>query len=131
MAAKTPMAAETPGTAETPTPSKHDDILDTFTGRKWPRQAVERLLVGRLYGSCDWDLTSIHLGLAYENFADLTIPELQRFWNDILPRTGYPHVYSTRTREHPRVKMVLEDIKALLDDALEFFEANHEEFKTL
>ena len=105
------------------------ELYDASTGRAWPREAADRFVVGCIHGSYDLTQSCLHLGLAYESFADVTETELQGFLDDVLPLTSILLEWSSRDDEDSEVQRLLEDIKTLMNEAQEFFGANYADFK--
>lgn len=92
-------------------------LYDASTGREWPQEAVNRFVVGRIYGNYDNAQTSLHLGLAYKGFTNVTSTELERFWTFISCNTTLLHLWGHKTSKDPEVKKVLDDIKTVVDEA--------------
>lgn len=119
------MAAVLPSTNTEPS-----EVHDTFTGRKWPRKAVDQVIVGKIFGTYDWLETWIYLGMDDESFGDVTDKELQRFWDEVLTQTTIVEFWSAKTREDAEVIKVLEDIKKVMDHWKDIYE-NDDGFETL
>lgn len=92
-------------------------IYDPTTGRIWPPEVVNRLIVGHVHGDCDWTDTWRHLGIAYHTFNHLTNQELEDLWNDVLLNTNVLNRWLSKGPEDPEVKQVLKDIKPAMDVA--------------
>lgn len=114
---------------QTPTPPENEvlrpkptGLYDASSGRIWPLEAVNRFVVGRMYGSYDFDQSCLHLDLAYEGFASLTSAELLRFWNVVVTNSPIFSSWNNKSPEDTKVKEVLEDIKALMED--KFYDAD-------
>lgn len=103
-------------------PREPIELYDAFTGRSWPRKAVDLLVVSRIHGAYSWTQTSVHLVLFSKEFTDLTASELERFWNDLLPKTNILRWWSSRTPKDAAVKKVLKYIEMKMDNAQRFFE---------
>ena len=113
----TPSGLSSP--SEPSTPPVHSEFYNPSTGRDWPPEAVDRFLVGRIHGPYDLAQTCVHLRRAYESFADITVTELQRFWDTVLPSPGNLFYWSSRLPEDPKLQKVLRDIKVLLEEEKE------------
>ena len=117
--------------AEIPDTPPDSDVDDVVSGRTWPSKAVDRFIVGHLHGPYDLKQSCLHLGLVYEGFDSIDVGELQHFWSVVLPSTTHLSYWNRRARDDVKVQKILEEIKALMDDALEFFAATHEDYKVV
>lgn len=126
------MVATTPtGDENQPVDSDILELYDASTGRNWLREAIDRFVVGRIHGSYDWAQICLHLSLAYSNFTDITSDELQRFWNNILPRTTIITWWSYKNADDSEVRKVLDDITVLMEEAQETYDGDYDDYKIL
>lgn len=96
------------------------ELFITFRGRVWSRQAMDRFIVGRIYGPYDLKESALHLGLANQTFISVTATELEHFWTDAVPALNIFHWWNTKHAEDPDVKRVLEEVGKLMLDAVTF-----------
>lgn len=95
-------------------------LYDASSGRIWTYEAVDRLVVGMIYGSYgshDLTLSSLHIGLAFHGFAGLTDAELLNFWDVVIINSLSFVWWNNRSPQDAEVKKVLDDIKNVFDDA--------------
>lgn len=122
------MDANTPYiTLPEPSSLKPGELCDPSTGRIWPCEAIDRFIIGRMHGDYDLDQTVLHLSFVYRDLANVTVLELEKFWNAVLSCTSQFHDWSSRSHEDLEVRQVLIDIKKLLDQVSEILETEYED----
>lgn len=92
-------------------------LYDASTERFWPKEAVDRFVVGRIWGPYDYPETCVHLSLGFDGFASITEKELQYFWSALFNHTTILQYWSPRSHGDWEVEDVLEDIDSLMAEA--------------
>lgn len=90
--------------------SETQHIYIASTKRHWPGGAIDRFVIGRMYGGYNLTASCRHLRLAYDYFADITTAELDNFWNLHLAKTNIIERWSSKNYGDFEVNRVRGDI---------------------
>lgn len=93
------------------------ELYNASSERIWTYEAVDRLIVGMMYGSYDLYLSSLHISLAYHGFTGLTDGELSNFWDVAIVDSPAFVWWDNMGPQDAEVLRVLDDIKDVLDGA--------------
>lgn len=86
--------------------SETQDVYVASTKRHWPGGAIDRFVIGRIYGGYNLTASCHHLRLVYDRLADITNAELDNFWNFDLAKTNIIQWWSSKNHGDVEVNRV-------------------------